>query len=969
MSGYQPRRLEEKWKKKWEEHQIYKTSETIDKPKYYVLDMFPYPSGAGLHVGHPLGYIASDIVARYKRHQGYNVLHPMGYDAFGLPAEQYAIQTGVHPSISTANNIAGFRKQMDNIGFSYDWDREINTSDPSYYKWTQWIVTLLFGHYYDTLEKKAKPIEHLIHIFKTEGSFGVQAIHHLDKPFTAAQWNAASPKQQSDWLMCYRLLYRKEGFVNWCEALGTVLANDEVKDGVSERGGHPVVKKSMNQWYLRTTAYAERLLEGLENLDWPESLKIMQRNWIGKSFGAKIHFQIHRHPHSVEIFTTRPDTIFGVTFMVLAPEHELVDTITTQEQKAAVEHYKEAVSARSERDRLSDVKKISGVFTGAYAVHPLNQELVPIWIADYVLKDYGTGAIMAVPADDERDRAFAKHFHLPIIEVIDRSHLTDASLEGKEGILINSDFLNGMRIEEAIFKAIETIEERGLGRATVQYKLRDANFSRQRYWGEPFPIKYNAQGIPMAESEDNLPITLPELDDFKPTSDGKAPLNKATDWVYTKDGFFRETDTMPGFAGSSWYYIRYMDPTNNDVFCSQEKIHYWREVDFYIGGAEHAVGHLLYARTWHKFLYDLGFVPSVEPFKKLVNQGMIQGLSAFVKMSKSPISSFYYLKSGQWIKKDLHTRSHLFLSDSIIYPDPTLEFVRFHVPIDLVIDHGKNSHLDIHAVQKLIEIRPDWQNAVFVGDQGYFSIPSQDLENDNLKLQLSTEVEKMSKSKYNVVNPDQVIEKYGADCFRMYEMFLGPIEQSKPWDINGIDGVSKFLKKCWSLYQDSEGNSLIEDEQPTAEEMKVLHTLIKKIHEDMPTLSFNTSVAAFMIAVNELKKLSCHKRHILQNLAILLSPFAPFIAAEFWELCGQKDLINDVPFPVHDEKYLISDEVDYPICINGKKKSLLKLSKDITANQVNDIIEKHPMIPKWTENKPIKKVIFVPGKMINLVVS
>jgi leucyl-tRNA synthetase len=966
---YNPREIEQKWQNKWRNEGVYAVKTDPSRPKYYILDMFPYPSGAGLHVGHPLGYIASDIYARFKRHKGYNVLHPMGYDAFGLPAEQYAIQTGVHPAVSTAKNIAGFRRQMDNIGFSYDWDREVNTSLPDYYKWTQWIFKLLFNHYYDLAEDKARPIQELVVLFEKGGSANASAANHLDQTFTPEEWHKADAKTKAGWLMCFRLAYRKEGFVNWCEALGTVLANDEIKDGVSERGGHPVTKKSMNQWYLRTTAYARRLLDGLATVDWPESLKIMQRNWIGQSEGARIFFALQNHTEKIEVFTTRPDTLFGATFMVLAPEHELVPVITTPEQKTSVEDYQAYVESRSERDRLSEVRKITGAFTGAYATHPFTGEAIPVWIAEYVLRDYGTGAIMAVPSDDQRDQAFARHFNLPVIEVVDRSAHPDAGIQDKVGRMVNSDFLNGKEVKEAIQLAIERLESMGIGKKQVNYKLRDANFSRQRYWGEPFPVVYDEMGVAHTLSDEQLPLNLPELDDFKPTTNGEAPLSKASQWVHELPGMTRETDTMPGFAGSSWYFLRYMDPHNKDAFCSREAMEYWQDVDLYIGGAEHAVGHLLYARTWHKFLYDLNYVPGEEPFRKLINQGMIQGISAFIYASKTAVNRIFSLVEGKWNEIRLTEPSLIFLSADRIqeYPDPEVEFIRLHVPIEYVTDMGKNPHLTAESMASILKERPEWKNRLFVGSEKTWSLGS-DTERSTFRMFLTNEVEKMSKSKYNVVNPDDVIGQYGADCFRMYEMFLGPIEQSKPWDTNGIDGVSKFLRKFWLLFADENGNLLLDDSPAGKDELKVLHTLIKKVNEDIPNFAFNTCVSAFMIAVNELRKMNCRKRSILEPLIVLISPFAPHMASELWDLAGKSSLLLNEPFPVHSEEYLQSDEIQYPVCINGKKKALLPIPAAMKPDQVEQSVREHAEFTKWTEGKTVKKVIIVPGKMINLVV-
>ncbi|MBK8623692.1 MAG: leucine--tRNA ligase [Saprospiraceae bacterium] len=949
---YHPENIENKWKKIWSDQKVYAVTPDPSKPKYYVLDMFPYPSGAGLHVGHPLGYIASDIVSRYKRLKGFNVLHPMGYDAFGLPAEQYAIQTGVHPAVSTAENIARYRSQLDNIGFSYDWSREVNTSEPSYYKWTQWIFLRLFSHYYDLTEDKAISIDHLIGIFETSGSKGVSAAHSYEGSFTAEEWKTKSKVEQDKILMNYRLAYRKVGYVNWCEALGTVLANDEVKDGLSERGGFPVEKKAMTQWSLRITAYAERLLDELNDLEWSDALKTMQRNWIGRSEGARVFFGLEGQDDTIEIFTTRPDTIFGATFMVLAPEHELVQKITTPDQKSAVEDYIEYVNSRSERERMSEVKEVTGAFTGAYAIHPITKDNIPVWIGEYVLKDYGTGAIMAVPSDDERDDAFAKKFGLPIIPVVDKTDYPGSGKHDKEGKMINSGFLNGMEVKEAIRKMLEHIESHNLGQKEVNYKLRDANFSRQRYWGEPFPIVYDGEGVAHALEDDQLPLTLPDLQNFLPASDGRSPLARAEDWVTEKEGFVRETDTMPGFAGSSWYFLRYMDPNNPDVFASGEALQYWKDVDLYIGGTEHAVGHLMYSRFWHKFLYDLGKVPTKEPFLKLINQGMIQGVIEYI-----------------YLKKEKENGLSLFVSkDRLETWGGEEAFSKLPVHIDFVEGYGGSKpHLNPKGINHFVQWRPEFADAVFVGSTGDKMSVSEIETSENFMLYTESEVGKMSKRYYNVVNPDDVVARYGADCFRMYEMFLGPIEQSKPWDTKGIDGVQKFLRKYWSLFYEGD-QWLVNQGTPTAEEYKILHTTIKKIAEDIERFSLNTSVSAFMVCVNELKRLDCHKFDILEPLVRLLAPFAPFITEELWSALGQQGSVHHATYPELNPDYLVSDTVEYPVCINGKKRDDLAVSKDITQSDLESQVLALESVQKWLEGAQPKKIIIVPNRMINVVV-
>ena len=943
---YNHRAIEAKWKKNWDHQHTYKTLNDTAKPKYYVLDMFPYPSGSGLHVGHPLGYIASDIVARFKRQQGFNVLHPMGYDAFGLPAEQYAIQTGVHPAVSTEQNIQTYRAQLDNIGFSFDWSREVKTSDPSYYKWTQWIFLQLFEHYYDQNANKAKPVSELIQQFESGGSSGVNAFHSHDEHFSAEEWQAMSPYQKDQVLMNFRLAYRKTGYVNWCEALGTVLANDEVKDGVSERGGHPVERKAMMQWFLRITAYAHRLLDDMIGLDWPEALKTMQNNWIGRSEGAQLFFKIDGHDTELEIFTTRPDTIFGATFMVLAPEHDLVGQLTTPAQKQAVEACIQYVKGRSERERMAEVKEMNGAFTGSYTIHPFSGEKVPIWIGDYVLKDYGTGAIMAVPSDDERDKTFAQKYNLPIVDVVDKTNYPGSTLHDKEGIIINSDFLNGMEVPDAIQLMFEKIEGMGIGKRRVNFKLRDANFSRQRYWGEPFPIVYDADGVAHALPESELPLTLPDLEDFKPTADGQSPLAKATDWV-KYGAFTRETDTMPGFAGSSWYFLRYMDANNDQDFASTEALAYWQDVDFYIGGAEHAVGHLMYSRFWHKFLYDKGLVPGKEPFKKLVNQGMIQGV----------VESIYLYKS--------HDGSHQFYTEELAKEHSDKEFALLPVHVDFVTEYGSpRSHLTKAGIAQFLEWRPDYKGSVFHLSEGVFTLETLP---ENARLTTKSEVGKMSKRYFNVVNPDDMVDKYGADCFRMYEMFLGPIEQSKPWDTKGIEGVSKFIKKLWQLMHKGEA-FLVSDEKATKEELKVLHTAIKKVSGDIEILSLNTSVPAFMVCVNELKRLECNKREIMEGLVALIAPFAPFIAEELWSKLGKTTSVHHSAFPVCDESYLVEDNVVYPICINGKRKGELTFPNGADAATLEQMAMENDFVRKLLEGQAPKKVVVVPGRMINFVI-
>ena len=945
---FNSKQVEARWKTYWHENKTYKVSHESDKPKFYVLDMFPYPSGAGLHVGHPLGYIASDIFSRFKRLNGFNVLHPMGYDAFGLPAEQYAIQTGVHPAISTDENIERYREQLDNIGFSFDWDREVKTCSPEYYKWTQWIFVQLFEHYYDVKTSKATPIADLEAYFADNGSSEHTAFCEEDFEFSKEDWASWSAKEKADALMNFRLAYRKTTYVNWCEALGTVLANDEVKEGVSERGGHPVERKPMLQWSLRITAYADRLLSSLDKLDWSDSMKKMQSNWIGKSTGARLFFDIKNSEKQIEVFTTRPDTIYGATYMVLAPEHELVSTLTTAEQKETIDSYIKYVSTRSERDRMSEAKEVSGAFTGAYAINPFSGEEVPVWIGEYVLKDYGTGAIMAVPSDDERDNRFAKKYDLKIVEVVDKSAFDDAARQAKVGTMMNSDFLNGLTVKEAIEKMLEEIENRGIGQRKVNFRLRDAIYSRQRYWGEPFPVVYNEEGItiPLADSE--LPLELPELNDFQPAAGGKSPLARNENWVNEKAGFIRETDTMPGFAGSSWYFLRYMDPRNEEAFASKEALNYWKEVDLYVGGTEHAVGHLMYSRFWHKFLFDKGLVPTNEPFKKLINQGMIQGVIEFL-----------------YLKKEKENGQSVFVSKDLVVAGSEDSYAKIPVFVDFVSEYGSsNSYLNQEGLEKFIAWRPEYAKATFETKQGKWISG----EKGDYVFETVSEVGKMSKRYFNVVNPDDIVERYGADCFRMYEMFLGPIEQSKPWDTKGIDGVSKFIRKFWALYFDDSGSSFNEV-APEKEHMKILHTCIKKVRSDIERFSFNTCVSAFMVATNDLKKSNCSSKVVLEQMVILIAPFAPFLAEELWHQLGHKTSVFNAEYPVFEEKHLVEDSISYPISINGKKRAVA----DFDANASKEAIEKAalelPEIQKWLEDKTIRKVIVVPKRMVNIVVG
>lgn len=954
--SYQPRLIEKKWRKHWEENHVYRISNESDRPKFYVLDMFPYPSGAGLHVGHPLGYIASDIYARFKRLKGFNVLHPMGFDAFGLPAEEYALATGIHPAVSTTENMARYREQLSNLGFSFDWEREVSTCDPNYYKWTQWIFTLLFDHYYDTEQDKAMSIDSLAKRFEEAGNASVKAATTQEETFTAEAWKKMSKIQQADVLMNYRLAYRKVGYVNWCEALGTVLANDQVKDGRSERGNHPVEQKALTQWYLRITAYADRLLNGLDNIDWSNALKTIQTNWIGRSTGASMHFDIVGSDHKIEIFTTRPDTIFGATYMVLAPEHDLVSQLVTDEQKEEVDQYINYVNSKSEIERMAS-KEVTGAFIGAYAINPITKRQIPIWIGEYVLKDYGTGAIMAVPAEDERDNRFAKKFGLEIIEVMDKSGYPDAVVGDKVGVMINSDFLNGMEVPEAIKAINEQIEATNIGEVRVNFKMRDANFSRQRYWGEPFPIVYDKDGLASVLPLDQLPIELPETDDFKPGRAGKSPLSRITNWVSLEGDYTRETDTMPAVAGSSWYFLRYMDPHNKEAFVGQEAVNYWQDVDVYIGGSEHAVAHLMYARFWHKFLFDKGLVPTDEPFKKLINQGMIQGVIEFMFVQKEKVGEI-----------------DRFVSKEMVEQEPDKEFIKMPVHIDFVKEYGAESpsYLDIDSIEGFLKWRPAYEGAIFETEAGVYQngqfTPKADAT--EFKLFTHSEVGKMSKSKFNVINPDEVIEQYGTDCFRMYEMFLGPIEQAKPWDTKGIDGVSKFLRKFWGLFHDQAGAFQLSDSEPTKEELKILHGTIKKVTEDIERFSFNTAVSAFMVATNELKRLNSNKKAVLEPLAVLIAPFAPHMAEELWFLMGNTtESVHLTDYPVFEPKYLVEDSINYPISINGKKRAEMVFPADYGKEALEREALKAEAIQKWLEGKAIKKVIVVPKRMINIVVG
>ncbi|QDW19116.1 leucine--tRNA ligase [Flavobacterium sp. KBS0721] len=999
---YNPNEIEEKWQKYWAENQTFAASNNSEKPKHYVLDMFPYPSGAGLHVGHPLGYIASDVYSRFKRHQGFNVLHPMGYDSFGLPAEQYAIQTGQRPEDTTRVNIdggvdkegkqiAGYRKQLDKIGFSFDWSREVRTSNPDYYKHTQWIFIQLFNSWYCRKQGKAFDISELVKVFEEEGNVLVEAVCDDNVAiFTAAEWNSYTEDQKEKILLQYRMTYLAETEVNWCPGLGTVLANDEIVNGVSERGGYPVIRKKMTQWSMRISAYAERLLQGLNDIDWSESIKESQRNWIGKSVGAMVSFNVKNHDEVIDVFTTRPDTIFGVTFMTLAPEHDLVAKIVTADQKNAVEAYIEKTAKRSERERMADVKTISGVFTGAYAEHPFTKEPIPVWIGDYVLAGYGTGAVMAVPCGDERDYAFANFFKgqngmQEIKNIFANVDISEVAYGSKDNVEIaNSDFLNGLNYKEATQKAIAELEKIGQGTGKTNYRLRDAVFSRQRYWGEPFPVYY-VNGLPKMIAAEHLPIILPEVEKYLPTEDGLPPLGNATIWAWdTKNNevvntdlvdnfeiFPLELNTMPGWAGSSWYWMRYMDAHNEDRFASAEALKYWESVDLYIGGSEHATGHLLYSRFWNKFLKDKGFAPTEEPFKKLINQGMILGTSAFVYYT-------YYSLINKNSKEVIIDKKMIFISKEVYNNvlsgnDESLRnIVKNDINSDLLerldreelnlITPINYSHVDVSIVNSSDELdiekfknsREEYKNSIFVTD-------------DKGKYIVGREVEKMSKSKYNVVTPDDICNEYGADTLRLYEMFLGPLEQAKPWNTAGISGVFGFLKKLWRLYFDENKGLIVNNDEPTKDNLKSLHKTIKKVAEDIESFSFNTSVSQFMICVNELSTQNCHSRAILEPLAILVSPYAPHIAEELWSQLGHKTSIATVAFPVFEAKHLVETNKEYPVSFNGKMRFTIELPLDLTKEQIEGIIMKDERTLKQLDGKTPNKVIIVPGKIINLV--
>ena len=984
---YNFREIEKKWQAEWKNSGIYQVSNSSEKPKYYVLDMFPYPSGAGLHVGHPLGYIASDIYARYKRLKGFNVLHPMGFDSFGLPAEQYALETGQHPATTTENNIATFKSQLDKIGFCYDWSRELKTSDPEYYRWTQWIFLQLFKSWYNHKNDKAESIETLIEIFETNGTAASQL--QTTNSFTAEEWKNFDEQKQQEILMDFRLAFSSYGEVNWCEALGTVLANDEVVNGVSERGGHPVEKKKMRQWYLRITEYADRLLQGLETVNFSDAMKEMQKNWIGKSEGAEMEFSIQASDSKIKVYTTRPDTIFGVDFLVLAPEHELVQQITTSAQQSSIDEYLTYVKSRSDRERMAEVKQITGCFTGAYAINPFDGKQIPIWIAEYVLAGYGTGAIMAVPCGDQRDFDFATHFNIPITNIIGAHYNGKEANSTKEAILENSGFLDGLLMKDAIGIAINKIEELGIGKRKVNYRMRDAGFSRQRYWGEPFPIVWN-EGIAIPLDEKELPLELPHVEKYGPGKDGQGPLSNLTDWVNTPTGA-RETSTMPGYAGSSWYFLRYMDP-HNETFADKKITDYWNQVDVYIGGTEHAVGHLLYSRLWTKVLFDLGYISFQEPFKKLVNQGMIQGSSRFVyRLDKFKITS---QELNQKVKESLSSHP-LFISFNLLN-----DVFRFY-PTLLIIDDAGNQHKNLgDLIAKELGLEYDDKshydftvsrihvNVDFVDGHTLeierFKKSNSDFANARFILRntleylfddkgeqiylCGSETEKMSKSKYNTVNPDVLVNKYGADTFRMYEMFLGPVEQSKPWDTKGIEGVHRLLKKLWRLFFDDIKGKVWNEEKPNDAELKTLHKTIKKIEEDTGRFSFNTAVSAFMVCVNELTDLKCQKKEILEPLLILLTPYAPHISEELYHSLGNAESIINASYPKLENKYLTESEKEYPVSINGKMRTTIKISLEAGQNEVEKIILNNDVIQKWMEGKAPKKIIFVKGKMVNVVI-
>ncbi|MAM19717.1 MAG: class I tRNA ligase family protein [Christiangramia sp.] len=992
---YDFNKIEEKWQKYWAENQTFQASNSSDKPKYYVLDMFPYPSGAGLHVGHPLGYIASDIYARFKRHKGFNVLHPQGYDSFGLPAEQYAIQTGQHPALTTEKNINRYREQLDKIGFSFDWSREVRTSNPDYYKWTQWIFIQLFESWYDQEAEKSRPISELIELFAAEGNSHVNAACDDDiEEFSASDWNGFSEEEKQRILLKYRLTYLAETEVNWCPQLGTVLANDEIVNGVSERGGYPVVRKKMTQWSMRISAFAERLLQDLNKIDWTESLKESQRNWIGKSVGAQVEFKIMNTEEKFEVFTTRPDTIFGVTFMTLAPEHDLVKKITSEEQKAEVEAYIEATAKRSERDRMADVKTISGVFTGAYAEHPFTKEPVPIWIGDYVLAGYGTGAVMAVPCGDQRDYDFAKHFDLPIHNIFENADISEEAHAGKEGTVIaNSDFLSGLEYKEALNKVILELEKTGQGYGKTNYRLRDAVFSRQRYWGEPFPVYY-VNGMPQMIELEHLPLRLPEVEKYLPTETGEPPLGNATDWAWDTENhevvsndkidhqtiFPLELNTMPGWAGSSWYLFRYMDPHNDGEFVSEEAQKYWENVDLYIGGSEHATGHLLYSRFWTKFLHDRGYLTVEEPFKKLINQGMILGQSAMIY--RASIRTFWEEEPAEDISEYLNSHLIFISYDEYVASLSSGETKLLKIATENIKDqlsqkfkiHFKSFRIDFASA---VPLRVD-VNLINVSDEldinGFRKHPlyrnyknSFFIKNEANEFIVQREVEKMSKSKYNVVNPDDICEDYGADTLRMYEMFLGPLEQAKPWNTAGITGVHNFLKKLWKLYHNGEEFS-VSDEKASADSLKILHKTIKKVTEDIENFSFNTSVSTFMICVNELTAQKCSSREVLEPLAILIAPYAPHIAEELYSKLGNSKSVVFADYPVFDEKFLVESKKNYPVSFNGKMRFTMELPLDMSKDEIEKAILDDERTKNQLEGSTPKKVIVVPGKIVNIVV-
>ncbi len=924
---YQFKAIEQKWQRYWAENKTFKVEPNAALPKYYVLDMFPYPSGAGLHVGHPLGYIASDIFARYKRLKGFNVLHPMGYDSFGLPAEQYAIQTGQHPAVTTEANIATYRRQLDQIGFSFDWSKEVRTSDPNYYKWTQWIFMKLFNSWYNKETDSAESIQTLIDKLNNTGTAGIQAASDEDtRTLLPSDWAILSEEERQKELLKYRLTYLRESTVNWCPALGTVLANDEVKDGFSERGGHPVEQKKMMQWSMRIAAYADRLLQGLNTIDWPEPVKEMQRNWIGKSVGASVRFPVENGVRQIEVFTTRVDTIFGVSYLVLAPEHEWVEELTTADQKEEVERYIAQTKKKSELDRMADTKTVSGAFTGTYVINPVNGDRIQLWIADYVLAGYGTGAVMGVPSGDQRDWLFATYFGLPVTQILDsQKELEQQADPTKEGRYVNSGFINGMTYQEAVSYLNTWLEERGIGKAKVNFRMRDAIFGRQRYWGEPIPV-YFREGLPYLIGEEELPLLLPEIDKYLPTESGEPPLGRAMGWNYGEK-YAYELSTMPGWAGSSWYWYRYMDSENSAAFASEEAIAYWKDVDLYIGGAEHATGHLLYSRFWNKFLKDLGYVPEEEPFKKLINQGMIQGRSNFVYrvIDEEGRGTQTFVSAG--LKDQYKTAS-------------------LHVDVNIVEN-------DVLHLDKFRQFRPEFETAEFILENGRYVC--------------GVEVEKMSKSKFNVVNPDVLIDQYGADTLRMYEMFLGPLEQSKPWNTNGIEGVFKFLRKFWRLFHNEAWEFFVSDAAPSKAELKAVHKLIKKVQEDIERFSFNTSVSSFMIAVNELTELKCKSREVLQNLVVVLSPYAPHICEELWSLLGNEGLSN-ATYPEFNPEYLVENEFAYPISINGKMKMNLSMALDLDEKSVQEYVLANHQVQGYLEGKPVKKVIYVKGKIVNIVI-